>query len=93
MDGRIVLRNDTMKTITVRLPGPIAAYIEAQARRRWVSKSQIVRAGVDGGSTVAAPMAGIADLIGAIEEGLPTDISSRKKYYLRVRKYGRKRDR
>ena len=34
----------------------------------------------------------IADLIGCVD-GLPTDLSARKKHYLRVMGYGRKRPR
>jgi hypothetical protein len=83
-----------MKTLTVRLPEPIAAEIEAESRRRSVSKSDIVRERLDGFQTkeVADPLTDIADLIGSVE-GLPPDMSSRKKHYLRVRQYGRKHHR
>ncbi len=84
-----------MKTMTVRLPEPMAAEIEAESHRRNVSKSDIVRERLEGFQTkeVEGPPAGIADLIGSIEEGLPTDLSARKKHYLRVLKYGRNRHR
>jgi hypothetical protein len=82
-----------MKTLTVRLPELIAAEIEAESRRRSISKSDIVRERLEGFQTkeFADPLADIADLIGSIEEGLPTDLSARKKHYLRVLKYGRNR--
>ena len=82
-----------MKTITVRLPEPIAAEIEAESRRRSVSKSDVVRERLEVRAPAAeAAFAGIADLVGSVS-GLPTDMSGRKKHYLRARKYGRKRDR
>jgi hypothetical protein len=83
-----------MKTITVRLPEPIAAEIEAESRRRSISKSDIVRERLEGFQTkqFADPLAGIADLIGSVD-GLPPDMSARKKHYLRVLKYGRKPNR
>lgn len=81
-----------MKTLTVRLPEPMAAEIEAESRRRSVSKSDIVRGRLERAATGtgADPLAPIADLIGSIEDGLPTDVSARKKHYLRVRQNGRK---
>lgn len=83
-----------MKTMTVRLPQPLAAEIEAESRRRSVSKSDVVRDRLEGfRAKEANPLAGIADLIGSIEEGLPADLSARKKHYLRVLKYGRDRNR
>jgi Arc/MetJ-type ribon-helix-helix transcriptional regulator len=82
-----------MKTITVRLPEPLAAEIEAESRGRKCSKSDVVRERLQrvgrprsGRST---PLGAIADLIGSVA-GLPPDLSSRKKRYLKSRKYGRK---
>ena len=84
-----------MKTLTVRLPESLAAEIEAESRRRSVSKSDIVRERLERAPAGAAePNAGsydIADLIGSVD-GLPADLSARKKHYLRLG-YGRKRSR
>ena len=85
-----------MKTLTVRLPESLAAAIEAEARQRKLSKSDIVRERLERASTAAAPGApayDIADLIGSVVDGLPVDLSARKKHYLRATGYGRKRPR
>lgn len=85
-----------MKTLTVRLPEPLAADIEAESRGRKVSKSDVVRerlqlaSGPARGRAVAA--AAIADLIGSVD-GLPADLSGRKKRYLQATGYARKRPR
>jgi len=84
-----------MKTLTVRLPEPLAAAIEAESRGRKISKSDIVRERLQAASEASqgsAPPQAIADLIGSVE-GLPTDLSSRKKHYLQASGYGRKRPR
>jgi Arc/MetJ-type ribon-helix-helix transcriptional regulator len=85
-----------MKTLTVRLPEPLAAAIEAESRGRKISKSDVVRerlqlASTAAGGAAATPHA-IADLIGSVD-GLPADLSARKKRYLRATGYGRKRSR
>lgn len=85
-----------MKTLTVRLPEPLAAAIEAEARGRRVSKSDVVRERLERASAVArepgAAPYDIADLIGSVD-GLPADLGARKKRYLKVTGYGRKRNR
>ena len=85
-----------MRTLTVRLPEPLAAAIEAEARARNMSKSDVVRERLEqaAGATgePPAPPYDIADLIGTVD-GLPPDLSSRKKHYLRLTGYGRKRPR
>jgi len=86
-----------MKTLTVRLPETLVAGIEAESRARRVSKSDIVRARLSGPhpSSVAAgasTLDQIRDLIGTVE-GLPKDLSARKKHYLRAGGYGQNRDR
>jgi hypothetical protein len=85
-----------VKTLTVRLPEPLAAAIEAEARARNLSKSDVVRERLEraAGATIEplAPPYDIADLIGRVG-GLPPDLSSRKKRYLRLTGYGRKRPR
>ena len=84
-----------MKTLTVRLPERIAAAIEAEARQRKLSKSDVVRERLEAATPSAtepnAPAYDIADLIGCVD-GLPADLSARKKHYLRLG-YGRKRPR
>lgn len=84
-----------MKTLTVRLPEELAAELEAEAERRGLSKSDIVRERLERARPEPPPslppsLASIADLIGSVE-GLPEDLSSRKKAYLRDWSYGRKR--
>jgi hypothetical protein len=85
-----------MKTLTVRLPEALVAQIEAESRQRKLSKSDIVRERLTNGRpsepTPAPGYEMIADLIGSIE-GLPADLGARKKHYLKVTGYGRKRHR
>ena len=85
-----------MKTLTARLPEPLAAEIEAESRRRGCSKSDIVRERLERGAKPrrgqSTPLDSIADLIGAVD-GLPTDLSARKKHYLKATGYGQKRAR
>ena len=85
-----------MKTLTVRLPEPLVADIEAESRDRKISKSDVVRERlqVAGNSARRQPAAidAIADLIGSVD-GLPPDLSARKKQYLQATGYGRKRPR
>jgi Arc/MetJ-type ribon-helix-helix transcriptional regulator len=84
-----------MKTLTVRLPEALVAQIEAESRRRKLSKSDVVRERL----TLArsprrqpASLDAIADLIGSID-GLPSDLSAQKKKYLKSMGYGLKRAR
>jgi Arc/MetJ-type ribon-helix-helix transcriptional regulator len=76
-----------MKTLTVRLPEPLVAEIEAESRRRKCSKSDIVRERLQRGARPARrqskPLDAIADLIGSVD-GLPADLSTRKKRYLKA---------
>jgi Arc/MetJ-type ribon-helix-helix transcriptional regulator len=83
-----------MKTLTVRLPEPLVAEIEAESRGRGCSKSDIVRERLQQAARPArsAPLDAIADLIGSVD-GLPADLSARKKRYLKATGYGRKRAR
>jgi hypothetical protein len=77
-----------MKTLTVRLPDALAAEIEAESRLRKLSKSDVVREGLQ-----MASRAGVfADLVGSVE-GLPPDLSSRKKAHLKATGYGGERPR
>jgi hypothetical protein len=84
-----------MKTLTVRLPEPLANEIEAESRARRVSKSDVVRERLGrraAGGRALDPVVGIADLIGSVD-GLPADLSSRTKGYLKETRYGRKHPR
>jgi Arc/MetJ-type ribon-helix-helix transcriptional regulator len=103
MDSRVVLRERqprntvvSVKTLTVRLPDSLVAEIDAESRERKVSKSDIVRERLQAGSgrrgRRAPLLDGIGDLIGAVD-GLPEDLSARKKEYLKSTGYGRKRPR
>ena len=86
----------SMKTVTVRLPQPLAADIEAESRARRISKSDVVRERLQlaTGPERRQPAAldAIADLIGSVD-GLPADLSTQMKHYLRSTGYGRKRPR
>ena len=84
-----------MKTLTVRLPEPLVAEIETESRRRKISKSDVVRERlrhVPARARRRRPSAidSIADLIGSVD-GLPADLSRRKKHYLKATRYGQKR--
>jgi Arc/MetJ-type ribon-helix-helix transcriptional regulator len=85
-----------MKTLTVRLPEALVAEIEAESRTRGLSKSDVVRQRLCRAEQfdrqAPASYEAIADLIGSVE-GLPTDLGSRKKHYLKATGYGRKRHR
>jgi Arc/MetJ-type ribon-helix-helix transcriptional regulator len=82
-----------MKTITVRLPEPLVAEIEAESRGRKCSKSDVVRERLQRAGRPrprrSTPLGAIADLIGSVA-GLPVDLSARKKRYLKATGYGRK---
>ncbi len=85
-----------MKTLTVRLPEPLVADIEAESRGRKISKSDVVRERLETAPRLrrrrSASLSAIADLVGSVE-GLATDLSARKKDYLRSTSYGQKRSR
>lgn len=83
-----------MKTLTVRLPEALVADIEAESRGRKITKSDVVRQRLQVAGEAAQrqvpTLDAIADLIGSVD-GLPIDLSARKKEYLRTTGYGRKR--
>jgi Arc/MetJ-type ribon-helix-helix transcriptional regulator len=85
-----------MKTLTVRLPDALAAQIEAESRRRKLSKSDVVRERLTRreGSRRRRPalLDAISDVIGSVDR-LPPDLSARKKKYLTSTGYGHKRPR
>ena len=85
-----------MKTLTVRLPENLIAQIEAESRRRRLSKSDVVRERLtktkipsENQSTL---LDAVANVIGSVHH-LPPDLSARKKKYLRSTGYGSKRSR
>jgi hypothetical protein len=85
-----------MRTVTVRLPTPLVAEIEAESRERQMTKSDVVRerliaARGHGGERLATFKA-IADLVGSVD-GLPPNLAARRKQYLKKTGYGRKRAR
>jgi hypothetical protein len=85
-----------MKSLTVRLPDHLVMEIEAESRKRNRPKSDIVRERLQGGAGTVGDSSGrlnsIADLIGSVD-GLPADLSARKKRYLKAMGYGKKRAR
>jgi Arc/MetJ-type ribon-helix-helix transcriptional regulator len=84
-----------MKTLTVRLPEPLVADIEAESRGRRISKSDVVRERLERAPRQrrhTSSLDVIADLIGSVD-GLPTDLTTRKKEYLHATRYGQKRTR
>ena len=85
-----------MKTLTVRLPEALVAQIEAESRRRKLSKSDVVRERLTAAETSRrkqpASLDAVADIVGSID-WLPRDVSTRTKKYLKSTGYGDKRSR
>jgi hypothetical protein len=81
-----------VKTITVRLPDPLVAELEDEARERRMSKSDVVRERLTSRPRARAALSAIADLVGSVE-GLPRDLSAARKRYLKTTGYGRRRPR
>ena len=83
-----------MKTLTVRLPEDLIAQIEAELRRRRLSKSDVVRERLTekdkSYGNWSTLLDAVADVIGSVDK-LPHDLSARKKKYLRSTGYGDKR--
>lgn len=81
-----------MKTLTVRLPEPLVAQIEAESRARRLSKSDVVRerlSAPEAGRTRSRALDCISDLIGSVDAAAP-DLSTHKKRHLKAAGYGRK---
>jgi hypothetical protein len=82
-----------MRSLTVRLPDQLVTEIEAESRERNCAKSEVVRErlqrGAEPTSNSSAGLSLIADLIGSVD-GLPPDMSGRRKRYLKTRGYGKK---
>jgi Arc/MetJ-type ribon-helix-helix transcriptional regulator len=84
-----------MKTITVRLPTPLVAEIEAESRARRLSKSEVIRERLLAGKSSArksASLDAIVDLISSVD-GLPSDLGARRKSNLKTTGYGKTRAR
>jgi Arc/MetJ-type ribon-helix-helix transcriptional regulator len=84
-----------MKILTVRLPEDLFAQIEAESRRRRLSKSDVVRERLTetrrrSRGNRSTLLDAVADVIGSVDE-LPPDLSARKKKYLSSTGYGKKR--
>ena len=80
-----------MTTLTVRLPEPLVAEIDAESTERGISRSEVVRERLTRAARPSkdnAALNRIADLIGSVD-GLPAEVSSRRKHYLRATSYGR----
>ena len=91
-----VYHAESMKSLTVRLPDQLVREIEAESRERDCAKSDVVRERLQRGagptSSASARLNLIADLIGSVN-GLPADMSARRKSYLKTTDYGKKRPR
>ena len=89
-----VLHSKSMRSLTVRLPDQLVREIEAESRERNCAKSDVVRERLQGSagpaSSSSARLKLIADLIGSVD-GLPADMSGRRKRYLKTTGYGKKR--
>ena len=89
-----VYYTQSMRSVTVRLPDQLVSEIEAESRERNCAKSDVVRERLRRGpgpaSSPSARLNLIADLIGSVD-GLPADMSGRRKRYLKTTGYGKKR--
>jgi hypothetical protein len=85
-----------MRSLTVRLPDQLVREIEAECLERNCAKSDVVRERLQRGAghppSSSARLNLIADLIGSVD-GLPADLSGRRKRYLKTTGYGKKRAR
>jgi hypothetical protein len=83
-----------MKTLAVRLPEALIAELEAESRRRKLSKSDVVRERLTGAGKARQPalLDAIADIVGSVD-GLPRDLSARTRRYLKSTGYREKRTR
>ena len=82
-----------MKTLTVRLSEKLIADLHRESRLLRTSVSDVVRErlrSAAGSEKSSGSLELIADLIGSVE-GLPADLSARKKHYLKVTSYGSNR--
>ncbi len=80
-----------MQTLVLRIPEDLARELDAEAKKSHLTKSEVARrrliaAGLQGHAAAAAGFDLIADLIGTVEGG-PSDMSARKKDYLKTKDY------
>jgi Arc/MetJ-type ribon-helix-helix transcriptional regulator len=81
-----------MKILTVRLPQDLVAQIEAESRRRKLSKSDVVRERLTAAGRSRERQPAALDAVGSVD-WLPRDLSARTKKYLESTGYGRQRPR
>jgi hypothetical protein len=85
-----------MQTLVLRIPDDLARELEAEAKKFQLTKSEVARRRLVAAGSIAHPPASgfdlIADLVGTVEGG-PTDMSTRKKHYLKEKGYGALRHR
>jgi hypothetical protein len=85
-----------MQTLVLRIPDDLARELEAESKKTHLTKSEVVRRRlIAAGSQSHDPASGfdlIADLVGTVEGG-PSDVSARKKEYLKTKGYGKSRHR
>lgn len=69
-----------MKTLSVKLPEPLAASLRREARRAQVSQSEFVRTVLDQhlANTSSSTLERIGDLAGCVDSGVGDLSSSRK---------------
>ncbi|HUF60629.1 MAG TPA: hypothetical protein VMN36_01015 [Verrucomicrobiales bacterium] len=79
-----------METLVVRIPASLAASLDEEAARLNLTKSEVARRRLAAPLSVQPPSGFdlVADLVGKIESG-PSDMSTRKKDYLRSTGYGK----
>jgi hypothetical protein len=89
-----------MKTMAFRLPDSLVAAIAAEAKQRRMSRSAVVRERLETYTARKPPRTAPSfrdladDIVGSVSgDSLPSDLSTRKKDYLKAWGYGTKRDR
>jgi len=87
---------EAMQTLVLRIPDDLARELETEAQRKRLTKSEVARRRlIDAGRVADEELAGfemVADFVGSVKGG-PTDMSAKKKHYLKTMGYGKKRDR
>lgn len=82
-----------MKSLTVRLPDDLMSGITAESEKRNVSLSDVVRECIAAyqvkRTDARDTMSLVKDLAGSVR-GLPRDLSSRTKHYLKQSRYGKR---
>lgn len=85
-----------MQTLVLRIPDDLARELDAEAKKHHLTKSEVARRRLMAVNPLVqnAPSGFdlIADLIGTVNDG-PTDMSNRKKQYLKTTHYGKSRHR